>query len=103
MNVTAMLRPRRLLLFAALLILLVGPAAADVLHVEVDSQAVVLEGRSFGEDGAYEVLWGRITFGVDPANPMNARIENGFLLPDDRARVLDRAAQAWDWVHASEG
>jgi len=60
------------MLLAAVLLTL--PADARVLRVAVDSQAVVLDGRSFGDHGAYEMLWGRITFGVDPANPMNDRI-----------------------------
>ena len=29
----------------------------------------------------------------------DALIEEGFLLPADRARVIERGASAWDWVH----
>jgi hypothetical protein len=29
----------------------------------------------------------------------DALIDDGFLLPDDRDRVISRAAQAWDWAH----
>jgi uncharacterized protein YgfB (UPF0149 family) len=29
----------------------------------------------------------------------DALIDAGFLLPDDRTRVIDRAEAAWDWAH----
>lgn len=90
-----MLRFRRfgvlLSLFAALL-LLAAPADARVLRVAVDSQAVVLDGRAFGEHGAYEMLWGRITFGFDPANPMNDRIVDLALAPRNADGLVEATA-----------
>ena len=87
-----MLRFFRPVLLAALLMLLSGSAEARVLRVEVDSQAVVLEGRSFGDYGSYEILWGRITFGVDPANPMNQRIVDLALAPRNADGLVEATA-----------
>jgi hypothetical protein len=87
-----MLQPLRSLLLATLLTLLAGSAEARVLRVEVDSQAVVLGGRSFGDYGAYEVLHGRIVFGIDPANPMNDRIVDLALAPRNADGLVEATA-----------
>jgi hypothetical protein len=86
-------QPLRSLLLATLLTLLpAGSAEARVLRVEVDSQAVVLEGRSFGDYGAYEVLHGRIVFGFDPAHPMNDRIVDLALAPRNGDGLVEATA-----------
>jgi hypothetical protein len=61
---------------ATLLASLLGGFAAEarVLRVEVERRERVLEGRAFGDRGAYELLEGRVHFGFDPADPANARI-----------------------------
>lgn len=64
---------RRLALF---LILLCAAAnlPARVTHVEITSRADVLEGKAFGESGAYERITGRVYFSVSVANIHNQRI-----------------------------
>lgn len=56
---------------------------ADVLRVEVDRRTPVLDGASMGPYGAYELIEGRIWFGVDPAHPMNDRIHDLEYAPRD--------------------
>ncbi len=65
------------LLFA--LILISGwlmPAVAKVSKVEITSREVILNGRSFGKYGAYELIKGKIFFEFDPANVANSKIVN---------------------------
>jgi len=45
-----------------------------VIRVVIDHREVLLDGRAWGEAGAYEKLVGRIFFAFDPENPANARI-----------------------------
>jgi len=47
---------------------------AEVSRVEVESRTVLLDGRPFGDIGAYEKISGVIHFAFDPANPANDRI-----------------------------
>jgi hypothetical protein len=65
-------RMRRLLLLALLLTVL--PLHARVLRVEVASRTNVLDGKAFGDAGAYERITGRVYFSLPVANPHNARI-----------------------------
>ena len=51
--------------------LLAPPLYADVLSVEIVERHLIEDGRSFGERGPYEEIVGRITFAVDPDNPLN--------------------------------
>jgi hypothetical protein len=60
-------------LFVALL-LSVLPLQARVLRVEVASRTDVLDGRVFGDAGAYERITGRVYFSLPVANPHNRRI-----------------------------
>jgi hypothetical protein len=60
-------------LFVALL-LSVLPLQARVLRVEVASRTDVLDGREFGNAGAYERITGRVYFSLPVANPHNLRI-----------------------------
>lgn len=46
-------------------------ARAEVVRIEVKSRADVLEGKAFGNSGAYEKLSGTIYFAVDPKNSSN--------------------------------
>ena len=56
---------------------LFAPAlSADVLSVEILERGVVENGRRFGETGSYEEIKGRITFGIDPVDPLNQIIVN---------------------------
>ncbi|HVW67446.1 MAG TPA: alpha/beta hydrolase domain-containing protein, partial [Steroidobacteraceae bacterium] len=51
-----------------------APVVARVTRVEVDSRTDVLQGKSFGDAGAYERLTGQIFLSVRPDNPHDARI-----------------------------
>lgn len=92
-------RRARLLIILTLL-LVAGRAAGEVLRVEITSRERVLQGRSFGRYGPYELVRGRIYFGFDPANAENARIVDIALAP--RARHLDgrpiRGLVRSDWT-----
>src|SRR5215467_436540 len=73
----AMLPPMKLrcLLASALLSLLVAsPGAARVKRVEITSRGDVLDGRSYGDAGAYERITGRVFFSVAVGNSHNRRI-----------------------------
>ena len=49
---------------------------------------------------AIETLYdGRADYLRQARQAADALIEQGFLLPDDRARVIERAEAAWDWAH----
>ncbi len=64
---------------------------ADVEHVEIDSVSVVANGQTFGEAGAFEVLRGRIYFGLDPEAPANSAIVDLNLAP----RNAEGEVQSW--------
>ena len=51
-----------------------GAARAVVLSVEIAKRTPVLEGKAFGEAGAYELIEGIVHFGFDPQNEANARV-----------------------------
>ena len=56
---------------------LVAPALhADVVSVEIVERTLIEDGRHFGDTGPYEQIVGRITFAIDPADPMNQVIVN---------------------------
>jgi len=80
-------------LLAVLLVLapLIRVASAEVLRVDVEHRELVLDGRSFGEAGAYEKLSGRMLFGWDPENPFNQRIVD----LDKAVANDDGLVQAW--------
>jgi len=67
------LRPSASLFLLALL-LTVPPLHARVLRVEVTSRTNVLDGKVFGDAGAYERITGRVYFLLPVANPHNLRI-----------------------------
>ena len=73
LRLRAMLAPMRRLLFLALL-LSVLPLHARVLRVEVASRTSVLDGKVFGDAGAYERITGRVYFSLPVTNPHNTRI-----------------------------
>ncbi|HET9308521.1 MAG TPA: alpha/beta hydrolase domain-containing protein [Candidatus Sulfotelmatobacter sp.] len=50
------------------------PLHARVVRVEITSRADVLQGKQFGDVGAYERLAGRVYFSVSIGNPHNRRI-----------------------------
>ncbi len=71
------------------LLLLPGPAAADVERIEVFERVLFAEGKSFGNVGPYERLRGRLHYAIDPAAPENQTITDVSLAPRDAAgRVM---------------
>jgi hypothetical protein len=59
---------------AWLLLLIVVPLNARVVRVEVTSRSAVLNGKTFGDAGAYERITGRVYFSLPIANPHNQRV-----------------------------
>ena len=57
-----------------ILLLAVLPLNARVVRVEIVSRTDVLDGKTFGDAGAYERITGRVYFSVPVTNPHNARI-----------------------------
>lgn len=70
------------------LALLAGTAAGELVRIEIHERRDVLEGRSFGQSGAYEVLIGRAHFEVHPELEANRIITDIALAPRNaRGRV----------------
>jgi hypothetical protein len=75
----------RLLTF---LLLFCSPAAAAVVRIDVRERTAVLEGKPFGDTGAYECIKGRVHFEVDPKLAPNRIISDIELGPQNgRGRV----------------
>jgi hypothetical protein len=69
-----MLKSIRAIPFLLILFLTVLPLNARVVRVEISSRNDVLNGKAFGDAGAYERITGRVYFSVPVANPHNQRI-----------------------------
>ncbi len=80
---------KRLLFVWLGLVTVASVGQARVLRVELSSTEPVLQGRSFGDGGPYELLRGRVLFGVDPAGPMNRRIVDLTLAPRNRNGLVE--------------
>ncbi len=64
-----------LFFFLGPVLLLTGdPCGAEVVRVVVERTEDVLDGKEWGDAGAYEKLVGQIHFAFDPNNPANASI-----------------------------
>jgi alpha/beta hydrolase family protein len=68
------MRPRPSLCLLLCLICCTASLHAKVIRVEITSRADVLNGRAFGDTGAYERILGRAYFSVALANPHNRRV-----------------------------
>ena len=77
---------------AGALVLLVLPTTAEVVSVEVRERALVLDGREFGEVGAYEKLVGTIRFEFHVANEANEAITDLALAPRGDDRFVEASA-----------
>ncbi len=66
--------PLRVISFLVLLILGTRSLEARVLRVEIASRTDVLNGKKFGDAGAYERIVGRVCFSLPAANPHNRQI-----------------------------
>ncbi len=69
-----------------------GPLFGAVRKVEIDSREILLEGRNFGSSGPYELLKGRVQFGLDPAHPANERIVDLKLAPRNEEGEIEARA-----------
>jgi hypothetical protein len=65
---------RRCVCLLAHLLTVVPVVHAAVVRVETSSRTEVLDGKAFGERGAYERIGGRVYFSVAAANPHNSAI-----------------------------
>ena len=65
---------RRCVCLLAHLLVVVPAVHAAVVRVETSSRTEVLDGKTFGERGAYERIIGRVYFSVAAANPHNSAI-----------------------------
>jgi Alpha/beta hydrolase domain len=69
------MRPRpRAWLFPLALFLSILPLHARVVRVQIASRTTVLDGKVFGDAGAYERITGRVYFSLPVANAHNLRI-----------------------------
>src|SRR5579859_1220834 len=64
----------RAISLAPILLFVFLPLHARVVRVQITSRTDVLQGKQFGEAGAYERIAGRVYFSVSVRNPHNRRI-----------------------------
>lgn len=71
----------------------------------VTDQTIVLDGKSFGDVGAYEQIYGSATFAVDPAHPLNRRVVDLGRAPVNGEGQVECRADVWILtpVDASQG
>ena len=83
----------RTLALALLVTALLAPTLqADTLSVEIIERNLIEDGRAFGDAGPYEEIVGKITFGFDPANPLNQVIVNLDRAPRDGEGLVEATA-----------
>jgi hypothetical protein len=63
-----------------------------VTSLEIARRSPVLEGRPFGDAGAYEKIEGVLRFGVDPTHPANQAVTDLALAPRNAAGLVESAA-----------
>jgi hypothetical protein len=87
-----------LCLFPVLSVLVVfaSPAEARVLKIAIERRIPILSGAPFDSDGsasaggiAYELIAGKVFFGFDPANPVNARVTDIRLAPVGESGLVE--------------
>ena len=74
------MKPTCRILAAILTLAVLAPpvAQADVSSVEITERGPIEDGRAFGDGGPYELIAGRVTFAIDPADPPESgRRESG--------------------------
>ncbi len=83
----------RSLAAALLFTTILAPAVhADVLSVEILERRLMDDGRRFGDTGQYEEIVGRITFEIDPADPLNQVIVNLGRAPRNGTGMVEATA-----------
>jgi hypothetical protein len=78
-------------------------ARAEVTGIEIASRADVLDGKSFGDVGAYEKIIGKVRFAVDPASPANQRVVDIDKAPRDSAGRVRFSADLYVLVPKDPG
>ncbi len=63
-----------------------------VTSLEITRRSIVLEGRPFGEAGAYEKIAGVLRLGVDPGHQANQAVTDLALAPRNGAGLVESAA-----------
>jgi len=63
-----------------------------VTSLEITRRSIVLEGRPFGEAGAYEKIVGVLRLGVDPGHQANQAVTDLALAPRNGAGLVESAA-----------
>ncbi|MCS7046807.1 MAG: alpha/beta hydrolase domain-containing protein [Gemmataceae bacterium] len=83
--------------YVALLVMLVvgGPARAELLELKVLHREPYENGRSFGAVGAYEKIVGIARYALDPQHPKNAAIVDLNLAPTNHAGRVEFAADVF--------
>ena len=69
-----------------------APSLAELTRVEIATRTDVLNGKPFGNVGAYEKLRGTAYFAIDPANPRNQIIADLDLAPRNRDGKVEFSA-----------
>jgi Alpha/beta hydrolase domain len=77
---------------AVLLALVVTPVSAEVVRIEVQTRADLVDGQPFGNAGAYEKIAGKIFFAVDPKLPANRIITDIEKAPRNAAGKVEFSA-----------
>ena len=78
---------------AVLVAVLFAPTLhADVASVEILERNPLEDGRRFGDVGPYEEIVGRITFAIDPGDPLNQVIANLDRAPRNRSGMVEATA-----------
>lgn len=81
-----------ILCFTMTILLASSTLRAEVTRVEITNRQAVLNGRSFGNVGAYEKLIGKVYFAVDPQNAHNKIIADLDKAPRDTAGKVEFSA-----------
>ena len=66
-----------------------------VTSLEITHRSLVLDGRAFGDAGAYEKIAGVLRFGVDPTHPVNQAVADLALAPRNAAGLVGSAADVY--------
>ena len=71
---------------------LAAPSRAELRRVEIVKRADVLNGKPFGEAGAYEKIHGKAFFAIDPKLPGNRMVKDIDLAPRNREGKVEFSA-----------
>lgn len=86
------MKARWLLLLIACFVAFALSASARVVRIRILSRTPVLDGKAFGDRGAYEKIHARVYFAVNPADPHNMRIVDLDKAPRNAAGEVEFSA-----------